>query len=355
MTVDTQTSESDETLILIGFDDGSFAYYSFDPHQNAFSNIHTHSPSSLGKVTAVALAHPFLSTMTDSQTLSLYRFAESDPDGHVPRAPVLLTSLKSGTAWPPLSLDLRAAAEDTVLASIAFSVPLLPSGWSTGVQEVRLSAGGELLDSRLASAIDEGFYPSLRGMFRFNSQGVLGGHVERPNNFSKPTSLSYCHPYLLVSHADNTLTLYLVHSTPDTLSIAPGKRLWGHTSSVFAAHVGGRGKAVSVSSRGEELRVWELEGMALPWSKRSRVEDNAVSINISPDKRHTQPPPQTLDSSKPLSATMLDQDIGLGWALDRAKAVPSMTRGWVGVDEENVVVLRENSCGNQALAIYDFT
>ena len=77
---------------------------------------------------------------------------------------------------------------------------------------------------------------------------------------SKPTSLSYTHPYLLVAHPDNTLTLYLVTSTAQALSISAGSRLWGHTSSVSGAHVGGRGKAVSVSRRGDELRIWELEG-----------------------------------------------------------------------------------------------
>jgi hypothetical protein len=33
----------------------------------------------------------------------------------------------------------------------------------------------------------------------------------------------------------------------------------------------------------------------------------------------------------------------------------SIVRGWVGFDEENVVVLREESAGSQALIVYDFT
>jgi hypothetical protein len=33
----------------------------------------------------------------------------------------------------------------------------------------------------------------------------------------------------------------------------------------------------------------------------------------------------------------------------------SIVRGWVGFDEENVVVLREKNEGSQALVVYDFT
>jgi hypothetical protein len=32
-----------------------------------------------------------------------------------------------------------------------------------------------------------------------------------------------------------------------------------------------------------------------------------------------------------------------------------LTRGWIGFDEENVVVLKEQSQGRQALVVYDFT
>jgi len=31
-----------------------------------------------------------------------------------------------------------------------------------------------------------------------------------------------------------------------------------------------------------------------------------------------------------------------------------MIRGWVGFDEENVVVLKEKSCGGQTMVVYDF-
>lgn len=33
----------------------------------------------------------------------------------------------------------------------------------------------------------------------------------------------------------------------------------------------------------------------------------------------------------------------------------ALTRGWIGFDEENVVVLKEQSHGRQALVVYDFT
>ena len=33
----------------------------------------------------------------------------------------------------------------------------------------------------------------------------------------------------------------------------------------------------------------------------------------------------------------------------------TLTRGWIAFDEENVVVLKEQSQGRQALVVYDFT
>jgi hypothetical protein len=33
----------------------------------------------------------------------------------------------------------------------------------------------------------------------------------------------------------------------------------------------------------------------------------------------------------------------------------NVVRGWVGFDEENVVILREREAGSQALVVYDFT
>lgn len=131
-----------------------------------------------------------------------------------------------------------------------------------------------------------------------------------------------CLRYLLASHADNTLTLYMVKSNAASLSIEPGQRLWGHTSSVSTAQVSGRGKAVSLSKRGSELRVWELEGGV---SERRRL---SASVKVEPQVSR-------------------QADASNHWSVGDI--------GWLGgFDEEKVVVLREQDEGRRALIVYDF-
>lgn len=171
--------------------------------------------------------------------------------------------------------------------------------------------------------------------------------TERLPFSTKPTSLSYSHPYLLASHPDNTLSLYMVTSTTGALSIGNGRRLWGHTTSVSGAHVGDRGKAVSVSSRGDELRVWELEGGL---SKR-RVTAAEESIEVRPGIRDDTAG-EFVDDSLEMSASRN----GVRRLGDEGNAAElAITPGWVGFDEEKVVVLREKGLGTQALVVYDFT
>ena len=49
------------------------------------------------------------------------------------------------------------------------------------------------------------------------------------------------------------------------------------------------------------------------------------------------------------------QQVGLRFALDQGFDDSSVSRGWVGFDEQNVIVLREKSESSQALVVYDFT
>ena len=58
-----------------------------------------------------------------------------------------------------------------------------------------------------------------------------------------------------------------------------------------------------------------------------------------------------------ISSAVTARGHGLGLALEYGKAdldETSMIRGWVGFDEENVIVLKERSCGGQSLVVYDF-
>jgi hypothetical protein len=132
--------------------------------------------------------------------------------------------------------------------------------------------------------------------------------------------------------------IYLVMSDTDKLDITAGRRLWGHTSSVSGAEVSGRGKAVSVSTKGNEIRVWELEDVITSTSCRK------ASIQIRAEK-------PDLTAMREAIARRGD---GLGLALDDMQRELALTRSWVGFDDEQVVVLGER-CRRQILLCYDFT
>jgi len=287
--------------------------------------------------------------MTASQLLSLYKFEDTQTWD----APRLLHSLRSHTTWPPLSLAIRPSSSN-LIATIAYAIPTFTSGWSVGVQELWLSSEDEVLLSRLATSSDNDTTRSLPSSLSPSRIGSpLPSFTAATPGYTKPTSLSYSHPYLLLSHPDNTLTLYMVTSTADDLAIGPGKRLWGHTSSVSGAHVGGRGKAVSVSARGDELRIWELEGTA-----KRRVAGAEMSVRVQPPKlsQELQSEDKVVASIAGLSRAMVRRGAGLGLALEeRAMDDMSVVRGRVGFDEENVVILKEQLAGRQALVVYDFS
>jgi hypothetical protein len=103
-----------------------------------------------------------------------------------------------------------------------------------------------------------------------------------------------------------------------------------------------RGKAVSVSRLGDELRVWDLEGGMTSSVNRKRSRNGELSVRVQPSKTENVDAPD-------------DDSAGLRFALEKGLDEPSVSRGWVGFDEQNVIVLREKSEGSQALVVYDFS
>ncbi|KAK0919894.1 hypothetical protein LTR91_010615 [Friedmanniomyces endolithicus] len=366
LAIDPQMSNG-MSRITVGFESGAFSVYILDHAGARFRRSYSHLASSNGVISATAVAWPYVVTMTATQLLSLYVFEK--PPAHAREQdildpPRLLHSLKSKTIWPPLSVSLR-AVDDSITVSVAYALPTYLSGWTVGLQEVKVSPAGELIESRLAAAISRHYRPLI---FSFSP---LMQHLSPPSAtaatastsretrqiHSKPTSLSYTHPYLLVSHPDNTLTIYLVNSTAESLTIGAGSRLWGHTSSVSGAHVGDRGKAVSVSTRGDELRVWELEGGFASSTAKKRLSGSKMSVRIRPEPRLGRTKKSTVRDQCSATQTLSTRGTGSFAIEQRPDEISelTLTRGWVGFDEENVVVLEEQSRGGQALVVYDFT
>jgi hypothetical protein len=264
-------------------------------------------------------------------------------------APYLLTSLRSHTSTAPLALSIRKSAVSTI-ASIAYTFSTR-QGWSIGIQDLILRSSSskkgsdpEISTTRIAytAPVTSGISftgaplassPSRGSTSQYGLETLNPEERTQASSSSQngPTSLCYSHPYLLATLPDNTLILHLCTSNATSLSISSGMRLWGHTSGISGAEITPRGKAVSVSYRGDELRVWELEGRASPKSIEIRPRD-----------------PGDLEDSSSGSGSGSAQGGDSGSDFDDQ-------RNWVGFDDEMVIVLKEARSGKESLVVYDFT
>ncbi|KAI9774954.1 MAG: hypothetical protein M1840_000170 [Geoglossum simile] len=363
LAIDTQGNSEMTMTVIVGFTNGRYSVYELQVVPGVFQLTYVDVGPTSSPIEAIAYSRPFLVALRRRDArcvatrLSIYCYsagAATDVEAcqsAIRDPPKLIASFKSDNVWPPMSLSLRASAQ-SILVSIAYSQPTILAGWSVGVQELRLTPEGVITDSRLASAVGQDYTPlalvSPRPLLPSGRETLLGASVHASHSLSTPTSMSYSHPYLLASHPDNTLMFYLVTSTSENLSIGQGTRLWGHTSSVSGAHVGGRGKAVSVSSYGEDLRVWELEGGMSSTTSRRRLAAGGKSVQVRPEKK-------TDAGADLLSRSISTPDGGLGWALASWDDGVALTKGLVGFDDEKVVILREKEPGSRALVVYDFT
>ena len=80
-------------------------------------------------------------------------------------------------------------------------------------------------------------------------------------------------------------------------------------------------------------------------ANRRRSRNGHLSVRVQPSRA----------SEEHAQDDESGQQVGLRFALDQGFDDSSVSRGWVGFDEQNVIVLREKSEGSQALVVYDFT
>ncbi|KAJ8102203.1 hypothetical protein POJ06DRAFT_236827 [Lipomyces tetrasporus] len=329
--IPSSAGQSDVTVI-VGFTRGGFAIFTTrdDDYRN-FGLLYTHSPvSHHDPITAIVYEYPFLVTLSRNQIMNIYWFQQSaDRNEHKSVASAtLVSSLKSQTIHGPVSLSMRKAAYNKrVFATIAYSHPFLSSSWTVAIQEIELDPDRGLVNLRAASSLpkESPIIGTNSGSFRSrraHSSGLFELDWGFNETLSPPTSLSYSHPFLLASHADNTLISYLVKSTNLELTIGEGKRLWGHTSGIAHVEVKDRGKAVSISSNGSEIRVWDLE--SYPLGRYESVE--SVKLRIG------------------------EEDIS-----EVEEDVEGIRLGeFFGFDDEKVVVEQEKRQG-RTIMLYDFT
>jgi hypothetical protein len=105
--------------------------------------------------------------------------------------------------------------------------------------------------------------------------------------------------------------------------------------------VAGRGRAVSVSQIGGEVRVWELESIAAASSKAdTKMEDGAL-VGIIESVR-------VENASIPLK-------VGKQMFFDTVPSTTSKAVEWIGFDEEKVLVVTSDHERDKNVTLYDFT
>ncbi|KAE8378736.1 hypothetical protein BDV26DRAFT_261111 [Aspergillus bertholletiae] len=358
----TYSSQQNVTRIAVGFKNGCFSVYNMDIRALQLELGFTYTSSTDEAITGIALSFPYILLVSQCNVLSLFSIQTVDENSdynpvELKEKACLLATLKAESILAPMSLSVRVAGSN-IISSIVYSFYHVGCGWSIGIQELHFNKSGQQISSRLTTTVDsqygviplrpssqapEGQQPSLNN--------VLYGWPTEPSILHRepPTSISYSHPYLLTSHADNTLTVYLVVSTTNSLYVKGGQRLWGHTTSIAAAQVGDHGKAVSVSSRGDEIRIWELEPLISYFGTQRMLKEK--SIQVSPENKQR----RKYENSGVLSGvSRCEINEGQLSSLERSYEL-NQIRGCVGFDDERVLLLRERNIGNQLLELYDFT
>ncbi|KAL4900052.1 hypothetical protein BDW74DRAFT_188755 [Aspergillus multicolor] len=335
--------------IAIGFDDGVLSVYKLDMVNSRLIIRSSRNTSTQGAVTAMAASYPYVMVVSEHMLLSLYKLPSGVDDHEWGNGTHLIASLKADNILAPISLSVRLTGS-VIVASIIYSFLHIGCGWSLGIQEVHFDKNGQQTESRLTTTVDTQYGVGSNRLPQSTSVQIPVSIMPTILHRDPPTSVSYSHPYLLTSHADNTLTVFLVVSTPNRLFVKGGRKLWGHTSSVSAAQVSDRGKAVSVSSHGDEVRIWELETLVSSLGSQRMLHGDS-SIKVKPETQQ-----RIRDSQDPdLLSGLLHRDHSQAES-PSVSLPPIMTkvRDCIGFDDERLLLLREKECGPQLLEFYDF-
>ncbi|KAL6900130.1 hypothetical protein GGI43DRAFT_58828 [Trichoderma evansii] len=377
LALDGARLSADVLDIMLGFNDGTFGIWRLIISKGRLSVLYRQEKSYVGRLISVAYSYPYALTAAELGFISLYTFEKpkTEPEteltstaadagtssvpveeaakrhgdkedsddvngeelsmvqlhGEVARSsnlshPHVLSSLKSDYSRQPLVLSLR-KLKSSAVASIAYSFDTV-GGWAIGIQNFDIRPSGsskpDVITSRVAYTL-----PAETGHLVTSTQ--YRPKCPTCSNFPDlfldddeggPAKLCYSHPYLLATMHDNTLVLFVVTATEKSFAISNAMKLYGHTSGIADADITPAGTAVSVSERGDEIRVWDLDG-----------HHDSTSVEVRP--RVNRGSDDTVDASSSEDA--------------------EHRRNWVGTDNQRVTVLRQTSDGRESLVTYDFT
>ena len=301
--------------IAVGFENSTIKLYGYSLDRRKVELLSRQSLSSHGAIQMIAISDECLAIYVSSGRIELFALERPSPQSEQRQCDSSLRFLAQMSSYTPSNhkrMTIK-ATKTGICISLVFSFPWSWTGWSIGIQETTMDRDGKQVSTRITSS-----YPT-------------------PNK--DLTSICYTHPYLLTAHADNTMMLFLVTSNEGELCIGEGHRLWGHACSVAGASIDSRGKAVSITRKGGELKVWDLEGGGGSTAiKKHRFTDNR-SVRIRPGN---------VNYEIPKGLSLINQ------AILNSPRIPR-SEDWVGFDEEKVIVLRERVSDSQALSVYDFT
>ncbi|KAF3154518.1 hypothetical protein TWF225_011274 [Orbilia oligospora] len=320
---------------VVGYNNGSYAIYHFNPTSGCLHEKYIKNKSDeIGTIEIIAFHFPYLLIIArlSKFQLSIINFQSSVkkkgavdlhdglllPDiSFLP--PTLVKKLSLDQSWLPSCLSLRKdPVSKKIIGTCVFTVRSVIIGTSITIQEFHLSSEKPgILETQTSS-------PPLHEALDY----VFFGRAAQLA-FTAPTCVSYRYPFIMTSHADNTLVLYNMFTNKEgKIEILSGHRLWGHNSSIMSVEVGLR-RAVSVDRRGE-VRFWDLQERL----ERTYGKDRSTRL---------------IGSGDPLS-------LNIGGVHNFPKE-----RCAVGFGEENVVVLekvtnsgKDNKAGFELL-VYDFT
>jgi hypothetical protein len=373
LSLDGNRLSADVLDIMLGFNDGTFGIWRLTVSEGKLAILYRQDKSYVGRLTSVAYSYPYALTAAELGFITLYTFEqpateseseselestsaavdaakrhERDEGYHIDDEelsilqvcsevvksrnlshPHVLSSLKSDYSRQPLVLSLR-KLKTSAVASIAYSFDTV-GGWAIGIQNFDIRPSGsskpDIITSRVAYTL-----PAETGQLVTSTQ--YRPKCPTCSNFPDlyldddeggPAKLCYSHPYLLATMQDNTLVLFVVTATERSFTISNAMKLFGHTSGIADADITPEGRAVSVSERGDEIRVWDLDGH----QDGASVE---VRARVSRDT----------------------EDAGSGDTSSYSSDAEHR-RNWVGTDDQRVTVLRETSDGRESLITYDFT
>lgn len=376
LALDGARLSADVLDIMLGFNDGTFGIWRLIISKGRLSVLYRQEKSYVGRLISVAYSYPYAMTAAELGFISLFTFEKPKPDpmaiwasfaagagassvpvgeaakhhggnedsddandqepsmvqlhGEVARSsnlsgPHVLSLLKSDYSRQPLVLSIR-KLKSSAVASIAYSFDTEDS-WALGIQNFDIRPSGsskpDVITSRVAYTDPANFGHRVAAEPDEDCPAWLnspGWHIDVDED--GPAKLCYSHPYLLATMNDNTLVLFVVTATEKSFAISTGMKLFGHTSGIADADITPAGTAVSVSERGDEIRVWDLE---------KHVESTSVEVR-----------PRVKRGSEDAADASSAED-GEHW------------RNWVGTDNHRVTVLRQSSDGRESLVTYDFT